>query len=378
MIRSYCFWFGDPASINVKLVDSKPPTWLIHQLSITYITSNSMTLSWPTASSVGNLGVSSYQIFQNNKPIASVSGSTQSYVVKRLNPDTDYTFSIEAVDSYNGLSFALTNQAQTLPFWQTLAPHAVPENDTSIKIIWSADVSDGTVQKYDSFTNGQWIGSTTSPAFIAEHLKPNTSFSFNIVAVTSSGRLSDSPTSAQTSVDTIAPVWKSNELYASETTEITTQLNWNSAHDDDAMESYRLYEGSHLVATLSPNATTYKIRNLHPGTHYTYKMIAYDRSGNRSSIANQVSVTTLISTIKGTVIGAHKQPLSRSIVSLYNSKGHLVQTKKTTYRGYFLFKIPHGTYKIRIQHKGYSLRNITRKVAVHSTITFTQHLKVRR
>ncbi|AET66132.1 cell wall-binding protein [Desulfosporosinus orientis DSM 765] len=78
--------------------DSQPPVWPAEAtLTPSDITNNSLKLTWTMATD--NIEVTGYKIYIDNNVIATVAGDVSTYDVTDLNPDTMYTFKIEARDA---------------------------------------------------------------------------------------------------------------------------------------------------------------------------------------------------------------------------------------------------------------------------------------
>jgi len=71
-------------------------------------------------------------------------------------------------------------------------------------------------------------------------------------------------------------------------------LSWGVASDNVGVTGYEIYRNGTLIST--QNTTTYTDSGLNPSTTYTYKVIAKDAAGNKST-GSQVSVTTLASLV---------------------------------------------------------------------------------
>ncbi|SCW60491.1 Fibronectin type III domain-containing protein [Paenibacillus tianmuensis] len=76
-------------------------------LTASNVTSSSLTLSWTLAQ-----GATGYRIYRDGSVAGSVYGSVYSYDVGRLQPDTTYTFTVEAVDAAGNVS--LNNPVTTV------------------------------------------------------------------------------------------------------------------------------------------------------------------------------------------------------------------------------------------------------------------------
>lgn len=99
---------SEPNTIELETLiaeDIKPPYWE-GDLSSSNITQNSVTLAWPSAND--NVEVISYKIFNGDTLLATVDGNVHSYNVTGLQPETQYTFKVEAGDASANWSGPLT------------------------------------------------------------------------------------------------------------------------------------------------------------------------------------------------------------------------------------------------------------------------------
>lgn len=69
----------------------------------------------------------------------------------------------------------------------------------------------------------------------------------------------------------------------------TVQVSWNPNTESD-MASYRVYEGTNLVGTVTHPTTTIDILNVADGT-WIYFVTAVDQSGNESVRSTGASIT---------------------------------------------------------------------------------------
>ncbi|GIO97436.1 hypothetical protein J14TS5_25220 [Paenibacillus lautus] len=82
-------------------------------------TSTSVSLAWNNATD--NVGVSGYEVYRGTTLVTTVSGSTLSYTVSGLTPNTAYNFTVKARDAAGNVSPA-SNELQV-----TTADGSTPE-----------------------------------------------------------------------------------------------------------------------------------------------------------------------------------------------------------------------------------------------------------
>lgn len=105
---------GASTELDIYTPVPTAPTWPSgSMLTVSNDNITSLTLSWPAATS--SLGVASYQVFQGSTQIGMVSGSTVTFDVTGLTPNTPYSFLVRAVDTSGNMSATgLSASATTL------------------------------------------------------------------------------------------------------------------------------------------------------------------------------------------------------------------------------------------------------------------------
>jgi nitrous oxidase accessory protein NosD len=95
--------------------------------------------------------------------------------------------------------------------------------------------------------------------------------------------------------DTIQPSWPAgSQVSASSITQTSVTLSWTAAVDDTGILSYRLYNGTNLIATVSGGVHSFQVSGLMPGTNYAFKVEAVDAWGNTSTSDPSTTVKTSI------------------------------------------------------------------------------------
>ncbi len=89
--------------------------------------------------------------------------------------------------------------------------------------------------------------------------------------------------------DTDAPTAPSS-LVATNSTQTTTDLNWNTATDNVGVTNYTVYQDGNSIASVS--GTSYQVTGLTASTTYSFAVTASDAAGNESATSNTVNVTT--------------------------------------------------------------------------------------
>ena len=69
-------------------------------------------------------------------------------------------------------------------------------------------------------------------------------------------------------------------------------LSWSASSDNTGVRGYGIYRSGALIATVDKNTLAYSDTNLDPSTSYSYRVDAFDGSGNHSALSSADSATT--------------------------------------------------------------------------------------
>jgi chitodextrinase len=103
--------------------------------------------------------------------------------------------------------------------------------------------------------------------------------------------------------DQVPPTIPKN-LIATDTTDVSVDLEWLASTDNAGVAGYEVFQGSTLVATVT--TVTAQVIGLQPSTVYTFTVRAFDVKGNRSPFATPIQITTKPSS--ATVIFYYPKP----------------------------------------------------------------------
>ncbi len=156
-------------------------------------------------------------------------------------------------------------------------------------------------------TNFAEVYSITRPPFQNSGLAPNTSYSFRIRAYDNAGNKSDpsAAVSGTTLPDTTPPTAPSGTLTATVQSSTQINLSWGGATDSggSGLAGYRVQRCSGVGCTnftqiKQQTARTLSDTGLIASTSYSYRVFAYDKSGNVStSPSNTATATTSADTV---------------------------------------------------------------------------------
>ena len=249
----------------------------------TSITSTGATISFtpPLRAAAGT----TYTISSN-----SVSYGTTSYPATSINAinlasNTTYTFTMIATTSVGTSTPSTSLSVTTLPgFPQAISP--VVYSDTVIILYFNPCSGNGTITNYTAYStvDNTSISGLTSP-FIFTGLRPNTTYSFTMSAVSSQGTSGISSASGQVTTKSV-PTYPSNVSVQS-ITSTSAYIYFTPCLGTVSYYTATTNTGITTFATSSPIA----VSGLSPSTTYTVSLQTVDQYGT-SGIEYPITITT--------------------------------------------------------------------------------------
>lgn len=289
---------ANSSTINVttaSVPDTEPPASPANLIA-SAITQSSLSLTW-TASS-DNVGVTGYDVFQNNSKVNTSPVTTTSYNITGLSALTTYNYYVQARDAAGNISQPGNNIIITTPDTQPPSAPAglLSSNLTAVSVTlnWSAATDNVSVAGYDVYQNGIKINvlPVAATTYAVTGLSTATGYSFYVRAIDGSGNTSgNSNTINITTLDNILPSAPSN-LSAGSVGSASLILNWTAAADNVAVTGYDVYRNGSKINTSVVTATSYNVTGLTASTAYQFYVNARDAAGNISPNSNTVNVTT--------------------------------------------------------------------------------------
>lgn len=179
----------------IAINDSQAPTAPTELVS-SNVSYGSVSISWKA--STDDLGVSSYEVFQDGVSVGTTFAT--SMAVTGLSPNTTYSFTVKAKDAANNSSAASQAINVKTDVADAEAP-SVPANLSAasitpydFKLTWTASTDNIGVTGYDVFKDGVLYTSTSSTFLLIHSLSPSKSYSMSVKAKDGSNNLSSSAT----------------------------------------------------------------------------------------------------------------------------------------------------------------------------------------
>ncbi len=288
-------------------VQPEPIPSIPREIGSESVTPTSVTLTWKTPSEAmlqesgksgnGILALAGYKLSYADTTITGINKAATSYTVTGLAPNTNYTFSLKALNSEGEESVAAIFSVATPP----LPPPASPTNfrtvdihATEIELAWTASTSAswsdfaGYILSYGA----QDIElASTATSYTATGLAEGTLYTFALVARTADGRSSISVSTSATTHDNTPPPAPPSGLLATATSSTEIRLQWTASPDagNSNFDKYELaYEpgGSSQPIAIGKEKTSYTVGELTAGTVYTFTLRARTTTGKASSDAS--------------------------------------------------------------------------------------------
>ena len=277
-------------------------------LSVT-TTRTTAILTWTAPTDDGGTPITEYQYrYQEGSTAGGAWTDTNStavtFTISSLDPSTEYTFQVRAVNSVgnSAASSAVTESTlTTVPGAPTGLSATAQTGGTSVELDWTAPTNNGgsTIIDYEvsSDDGGTWnsTGSATT-AYTVTGLDKGTEYIFRVRAVNSPH--GDGDASASVTETTLTTVPASPTNLTASVTQTTADLSWTAPTDTGGTAiteyQYRFTTGTTAGGTWTDTddtATSITISSLTADTEYTFQVRAVNSVGN-SAASNAVTETT--------------------------------------------------------------------------------------
>ena len=191
-----------------------------------------------------------------------------------------------------------------------------PENlkgtatSSSVSLSWSASTDNVRVSHYNIYQNNQLVGTSTSTNYTATNLSPNTTYSFTVEAVDTSGNRSTPSDVLVIKTQEATPITTPSiptNLVVQSVTKNTVTLTWTANDPKEEVIRYEIYRDGVRVA--SSTTPTFVDSGLTSDTTYEYQVAAVNaadisdksqkvtaKTASESSQVNEWKVGTIYQT----------------------------------------------------------------------------------
>ncbi len=271
-------------------------------LSVTSVSTDSVSLQWTKSANAASITL--YSVTSNQfSQVVTLSGTTTSYTLTNLEPATVYKFFVVASNtSGKATSNTVTATTQSIP-----APPKPPLPSTpvlkvtsistdSVSLGWSKSTNASAIDVYSATSNKFSQIASLSPnatSYMANNLKPSTTYKFFVVATNPSGKATSNTVTATTqSLPPSTPILSVGSVSTN-----TITLKWTQSKNSNLITIYQATSVNFSsIATLTGIATSYKVNDLKAFTTYKFFVVASNETGRATS--NTVVATTLKIVIK--------------------------------------------------------------------------------
>lgn len=279
------------SSVNIITVDNLAPS-VPASVSVSAVTTRSVNISW--SASTDNVGVTGYNVYRNGTLVSTITDTN--YSDNSLNPGTQYSFSISALDlagNVSALSSALL--VTTLVSTDTTAPStptnlvAISRTGSTITLGWNPSTDNSGVAGYNVFRDGVLRATVNVTTYSDINLISGLLYQFAVRAFDTAGNQSIPALLTVSTPDTISPSVPTG-LQSLSITATSVNLGWNASTDNIGVSTYNVYRNGNLVGNTA--STTYSNTGLTSGQSYNFAVRAMDASGNLSNLSTLISVNT--------------------------------------------------------------------------------------
>ena len=250
------------------------------------ISDTSLDLAWEPA--IDDVAVTAYEISRFSDVLAVLSGDAFSYRVDDLAVDTEYEFTLVAIDDAGNRSAPLQVAAQTSdsegPTWPgDAALTATSVTERSIQLTWNPAQDEGSLAQYvisQDLTEIVRVDASTTQVEVS-NLLPDQEYMFDLAATDRVGNRSlQALRLVVRTSDAAAPTWPAGStVEVVRIGEESAQIQWPNAMDNAAVSAYRVDLNGDSVFE-GDSATNYAdLAALEPSTTYRVDVFARDRAG---------------------------------------------------------------------------------------------------
>lgn len=224
-----------------------------------------------------------FRVYRDGELIATLGPNMTNYTDTGLVGGRTYTYTVRA---YNETGELAATSSATLQTPVEPKPPSTPGGLSSrvlsaseIELIWSDDSDDE--EGFRVYRNGTEIAELdpNTTRYVDSDLTGGESYTYRISSFNQDG---ESPLSPELSLTTPMETPEApGRLKAEAISSTEIGLSWQNNSDNE--EGFRIYRNGNRITTIDPNMTDYTDTGLQEDTRYTYRVAAFNESGESSS-----------------------------------------------------------------------------------------------
>jgi acid phosphatase type 7 len=264
-------------------------------VSATAPSARRVVVSWDAASD--DVGVARYDVYRGGALLSSTQALSLDDTT--VDPDTEYSYTVEAIDAAGHGSGQSPPAVVRTPVAPADQPPSSPTNLAAsatgpyrVDLSWSPSTDDVGVARYDVYREGVRIDTVPSgTAYADTTVHPASTYSYTVEAIDTAGQPSgqSDAVSASTPADQHPSV--PGDVRATAVSSTRVDVSWSASSDDVRVAGYDVYRDGARLASVA-DATTYSDASARPATTYSYTVEAIDSAGQGSGQSAGAPVTT--------------------------------------------------------------------------------------
>jgi len=292
--------------------DLTPPT-APAQLTATALGETEVALSW--TASTDEVGVTGYEVLREGHVVAG--GPSVGAREKGLRAYTAYCYTVRAFDAAQNRSQPSPSACVHTP---DLTPPSTPQNvvasatsDRSVQVLWQASTDNVRVEKYELVRERDLVMEPAGAWAEERDLHPGVRYCYTVRAVDPAGNRSPPSASACAITPDVTPPTVPDAVAAQPVSPSAMFVAWEPSTDDVGVAGYEVLRDGEVMAKVT--ATDAVATSLTGGKH-CFRVRAFDRAGNRSSLSNAICGTTAEPGTPAGPFRLHAEPASEKAVRL--------------------------------------------------------------
>ncbi len=247
-------------------------------------TSTSVMMRWTNSADSNKLNC--YEVYRDGKLVGT--NNQTEFIDNGLNTHTHYEYYIVALGA-NGVRSENSNTVKAATDVDAYAPttptglQAVIRTDGTVYLTWIASSDNVSVDGYNLYRNGEYIGNTAGTAYNDKNAEPGY-HEYYIEAFDNEGNNSLFSSSVYT--DNMPP--QKPVMHISEITPMRITFKWNS-EDNVEIDRFEIYKNGEFFK--NTKSSEYTDTAVTAGDEYSYYVIAIDTSGNVSEASDTKKIS---------------------------------------------------------------------------------------